>query len=368
MPAKGLCMSNPLGVLLVEDSEEDALLVAHELRSHDYTLRLKRIQNQDGFLAALKEPPWDVIIADYSLPQFGAMAALNLLQESGLDVPFIIVSGAIGEETAVAAMKAGAHDYIMKDKLARLVPALEREMREAKMRHERKQAEIDLRNSRDQLRALAAKLQSVREEERKLITRDIHDELGQALTGFKMDLAWMRNRLANLESSTRAPLLGKIAEMSALVDATANTVRKLCTELRPGILDDLGLTAAIEWQAREFSKRTGIRCAVTTNADSLTLNPDQTTATFRIFQEILTNVARHARASRVNVRLESNEKEVLLEASDNGRGIRKNEMDGTKSLGLVGMRERALLFGGALELRGVPGKGTTVTVRLPQHH
>jgi signal transduction histidine kinase len=361
-------MSKPLNVLLVEDSEKDALLVAHELRTHDFKLHLKRVQKQDGFLAALKEQSWDVIIADYSLPQFGAMAALKLLQKSELDLPFLIVSGAIGEETAVAAMKAGAHDYIMKDKLARLVPALEREMREAKMRQERREGEIELRNSRDQLRALAAKLQSVREEERKLITRDIHDELGQALTGFKMDLAWMRNRLAKDDPSTHQQLLEKIAEMGALVDGTANIIRKLCTELRPGILDDLGLTAAIEWQAREFSKRTGIRCAVTTSADGVALDPDQTTAAFRIFQEILTNVARHAQASRVNVRLESNEKELLLEASDNGRGIRETEMDGTKSLGLVGMRERALLLGGALELRGVPGKGTTVTVRLPQNH
>lgn len=359
-------MSKGLSVLLVEDSEKDALLVAHELRSHGYTLQLKRVQKEEPFSTALKEQLWDVIIADYSLPQFGAMAALKLLQKSNLDIPFLIVSGAIGEETAVAAMKAGAHDYIMKDRLARLVPALEREMREARVRQERKQAETDLRNSRDQLRGLAAKLQSVREEERKLITRDIHDELGQALTGFKMDLAWMRNRLQSDDATSRAQLLQKIAEMGALVDATANTIRKLCTELRPGILDDLGLTAAIEWQAREFTKRTGIRCAVTTQAENLALDPNQTTAAFRIFQEILTNVARHAEASKVNVRLEATGSEVVLEASDNGRGIRDSEIGGTKSLGLVGMRERALLLGGALELRGVPGKGTTVTVRLPQ--
>ena len=359
-------MSKGLSVLLVEDSEKDGLLIGHELRSHGYTLQLKRVQKEAPFVAALKEQRWDVIIADYSLPQFGAMAALKLLQKSDLDIPFLIVSGAIGEETAVAAMKAGAHDYIMKDKLARLVPALEREMRDARVRQERKQAETDLRNSRDQLRALAAKLQSVREEERKLITRDIHDELGQALTGFKMDLAWMRNRLQTDDASSRAQLLQKIAEMGALVDSTANTIRKLCTELRPGILDDLGLTAAIEWQAREFTKRTGIRCAVTTQAENLALDSNQTTAAFRIFQEILTNVARHAEASKVNVRLEATGKEIVLEASDNGRGIRDSEIDGTKSLGLVGMRERALLLGGALELRGVPGEGTTVTVRLPQ--
>src|ERR1043166_8242757 len=157
-------MGKALSVLLVEDSEKDALLIAHELRSHEYTLHLKRVQREDSFANALKDQSWDVIIADYSLPQFGAMRALKLLQDSELDLPFIIVSGAIGEEMAVAAMKAGSHDYIMKDKLARLVPALEREMREAKMRQERKHGEIELRNSRDQLRALAATLQSAREE------------------------------------------------------------------------------------------------------------------------------------------------------------------------------------------------------------
>src|SRR5437763_1290151 len=127
-------MSKALSVLLVEDSEKDALLIAHELRSHGFVLRFKRVQNSQGFLGALEEQPWDVVIADYSLPRFSALGALKLLQQSGLDLPFIIVSGAIGEETAVAAMKAGAHDYIMKDKLARLIPALEREMREVKMR------------------------------------------------------------------------------------------------------------------------------------------------------------------------------------------------------------------------------------------
>jgi signal transduction histidine kinase len=358
-------MTKDLSVLLLEDSERDALLIAHELRNHEYTLWLKRVMTEKGFLSSLKEQSWDVILADYSLPQFGAIAALKLLQKSGLDVPFIIVSGAIGEETAVAAMKAGAHDYIMKDKLTRLVPALEREMRDAKVRHERKQAEVELRNSRDQLRALAARLQAVREEERKLIARDIHDELGQSLTAFKLGLSWIRGRLESDDASKRQALQ-KISEMTGLVDATFKTVRKLCTELRPEILDGLGLSAAIEWQAHEFSRRTGIRCAVTTQADGLTLDPDQTTAAFRIFQEILTNVARHSHASRVNVRLESTGKEVILEASDNGRGIRENEIDGTKSLGLVGMRERALLLGGALQLRGAPGKGTIVTVRLPQ--
>jgi signal transduction histidine kinase len=359
-------MTKPLSVLLVEDSERDALLIAHELRNHDYTLWLKRVMSENGFLTALEEQSWDVILADYSLPQFGAMAALKLLQKSNLDLPFIIVSGAIGEETAVAAMKAGAHDYIMKDKLARLVPALEREMRDATVRRERKQAEIDLRNSRDQLRALAARLQAVREEERKLIARDIHDELGQALTVLGIGLGWIRERLESENATSRNPVQQKIAELSTLLRTTSKTVRKLCSELRPEILDGLGLSAAIEWQAHEFSRRTGIRCAVSTRADGLTLAPDQTTAAFRIFQEILTNVARHAHASRVNVRLESTGKEVILEASDNGRGIRDCDIDGTKSLGLVGMRERALLLGGALELRGVPGKGTTVTVRLPQ--
>jgi signal transduction histidine kinase len=351
---------------MVEDSEPDAVLVLEELRRAGYTPDFERVTTARAFLKALDSRKWDFIIADYSLPGFGGMPALSLLRERGLDLPFIIVSGTIGEDQAVAAMKSGAHDYLLKGKLARLAPAVERELRDARVRRERQEAEQDLRTSREQLRALAAHLLSVREEERKLIAREIHDELGQSLTGFKMDLAWIRHRLQPGDGEIdRQPLLDKINEMGTLIDGSANLIRKLCTELRPGILDDLGLVPAVEWQAREFQKRTGIECALKLEVAELNLDPERSTALFRIFQEILTNVARHAAADRVTADLRRTGDELILEVRDNGKGIEPARLSGEKSLGLLGMRERALLFGGQVFIEGKKGRGTTVTVTIP---
>ncbi len=359
-------MSQPLHTLIVEDSEDDLLFVVQALRQGGYDVTCKRVDTEAGFNRALAAGGWDLIIADYHLPKFGAMAALDLLHASGADLPFIIVSGAIGEETAVAAMKLGAHDYILKHSLKRLAPAVARELREAQMRRERRQAAEELLSSREQLRALAAHLQSVREEERKRITREIHDELGQALTGIKMDLAWIRNRVQGKDAAaSRQLIVEKIGAMGALLDETSGLVRRLCTELRPGILDDLGLTAAIEWQAQEYQNRTGIPCHVAIELGDVEVGADMSTALFRIFQEILTNVARHARANRVEARLELVGGKIVLEVRDNGKGIKESEKSGKKSLGLVGMRERALIMGGEVEIHGEPGKGTTVRAIIP---
>jgi signal transduction histidine kinase len=217
-----------------------------------------------------------------------------------------------------------------------------------------------------QLRALAARLQSTREEERLRISREIHDELGEALTSQKLGLMWIRQRLNSLEqAATLEPVLEKIDFLRTSVDGTAGRVRRLCTELRPPILDDLGLPAAIEWQAREFQSRTNIICDLSANIEELDLEGPDAVAIFRIFQEILTNVARHAQATRVTVQVKADDGSLLLKIADNGRGISPEKINGGGSLGLVGMRERVLLLGGALDLHGIPGEGTTVTVRVP---
>lgn len=226
---------------------------------------------------------------------------------------------------------------------------------------ERKRAEQELRGSREQLRALSAHLQSAREEERKRIAREVHDELGQVLTGLKMDLSWLGKRL----SKDQTLLLEKTKAMSGLVDNTMETVRRISTELRPGLLDDLGLIAAVEWHAEEFKRLTGIRCQVASNWDGAILNQDLSTAVFRIFQETLLNVARHTHATRVKASLMKENGSLVMEISDNGKGITREDISNPKSLGLVGMRERALLWGGEVDISGVQGKGTTVTVHIP---
>lgn len=226
---------------------------------------------------------------------------------------------------------------------------------------ERKLREEEIKNSQLQLRNLAAHLQSVREEERTHIAREMHDELGQALTAMKMDLSWLGKRLPK----DQKPLFEKIKSMSKLADATLQTVKKISTELRPGLLDDLGLTAAIEWQAEEFQTRTGIKCAITTDPEDIILDKDRSTAIFRIFQETLTNVARHAKATKVKVSLKEKAGKVELKVRDNGKGITEKQVSNPRSFGLIGIKERAHYLNGKVVIKGLQDKGTTLTVRIP---
>lgn len=226
---------------------------------------------------------------------------------------------------------------------------------------ERMQAEEALRRSREQLRALAAHLESVREEERTRIARQVHDELGQMLTGLKLDLSWVASRLPR----DRAPLVEKVQAMGQLIDATIRSVQQISAELRPGILDHLGLVAAIEWQAKEFQTRTGIRCHVSVGPAEYEPDPEISTALFRILQEALTNVIRHAKATAVTISLALDQDRLILTIADNGRGITEQELTGNHALGLLGMRERALLFGGEVTIMARHEGGTAVTVIIP---
>jgi len=233
---------------------------------------------------------------------------------------------------------------------------------------ERRRAEKQLRDSREQLRALAAYLQSVREEERTRIAREVHDELGQGLTGLKMDLASLEKKVAEVSSTEDLQQFEeKLEELPVRVDTIIATVRKIATELRPPVLDDLGLEAAIEWQIQEFEKRTGIKCQYSCGLKNVDLGPDRATAVFRIFQETLTNVVRHAEATQVDIHLREEGDKLILEVQDNGRGMTGRELSGTRSLGLLGMRERATMLDGEVNIIGRQGKGTTVGVRIPIH-
>jgi signal transduction histidine kinase/DNA-binding response OmpR family regulator len=216
--------------------------------------------------------------------------------------------------------------------------------------------------AREQLRDLTAYLQTAREQERAHIAREIHDELGQTLTALKFDLSWLTKRLPE----DRPDLEKKAQVMSGLIDETIHTVRRVATELRPGLLDDLGLAAAIEWQAQEFAARTDIDCELQLDDASAAIDRDLTTAVFRIFQETLTNIARHAEATQVRVTLADGPGELVLTVQDNGKGITEDQASDSKSLGLIGMRERARAWGGDITFEGVPDQGTTVTVRIPR--
>jgi signal transduction histidine kinase/sugar lactone lactonase YvrE len=230
---------------------------------------------------------------------------------------------------------------------------------------ERKRAERRIRESREQLRALAARLESVREEERTQLSREIHDELGQLMTGLKMDLAWIRKRVLEYGGQAADAMMRRVQQMNGLLDDSIQTVRKIAGQLRPALLDQLGLMAAMEWQAKEWQSRTGIICQIDMLIDEPRFSHEQATDLFRIFQELLTNVARHAEATKVAVVLDEVGSEMCLEVRDNGRGIREEEINRPVSLGILGMEERTARFGGRIIFTGEAGKGTTVRVTIP---
>ncbi|MFB5650576.1 ATP-binding protein [Leptospira wolffii] len=231
---------------------------------------------------------------------------------------------------------------------------------------ERKISEENLKNSREELRSLSARLQKAREEERLLVAREIHDELGQLLTVLKIDLTLLRQN-RNLIPSTHTLLLEELNEMSQLADTAIQAVQRIATELRPLILDDLGLLEGIEWHAKDFQKRTGILCKVILRTQSLFPDRDTSIALFRIFQETLTNVARHSKAETVSIRIGERDSYYFLSIRDNGIGIRKEELSDSRSLGLIGIRERVIELGGKARIIGQEGKGTLVLVKIPRN-
>ena len=226
-------------------------------------------------------------------------------------------------------------------------------------------ASQQIEESREQLRALAARLESVREEERKNLSREIHDELGQAMTGLKMDLAWIRRRLAEGRRDTGELVNDRLTRMGNLLDDTLQSVRRIAGTLRPVMLDDLGLAAAIEWQAKDFQQRTGITTLVDITYEDSVLGKDPSTEVFRIFQELLTNIARHAGATRVDIRLQAQEHALTLEVTDDGCGITSDARRASPGLGILGMEERARRAGGKIDIGSVAGKGTAVRVSIP---
>jgi signal transduction histidine kinase len=226
---------------------------------------------------------------------------------------------------------------------------------------ERRQAELELKRSQELFRNLSAHLQVVREEERTRIARKIHDNMGQALTALKIDLSWLNKRLTNDQDSIHE----KLQSMVTLINETIETVHNVSEDLRPGILDDFGLAAAIEWQAEEFQKRAGVECRTSLPPDEFDLSKETSTNLFRIVQESLTNIIRHANATEVEIKLSEKEAILVLEILDNGKGISDAAITNPKSFGLIGIRERVHSLDGEVDIVGTPDEGTRIIVKMP---
>jgi len=345
----------PQAKILLVDDEPKSLFALQELLSTLGQNLMIAQSGEEALRLALKND-FAVILLDVRMPGMDGFETARMIRtrERSRLTPIIFLTAAADEMSSMfRGYEAGAVDYLPKPVVPEILKAKVAVFVELFRKSER------LRESEEKLRRLAAHLISVREEERAHIAREIHDELGQVLTGLKMEVTWLAKRLKE------RPLIEKTDSMCKLIDTTVQTVRKIATGLRPEMLDDMGLVAAVAWQAKDFQKRTGIRCRTKLPGENVKLDADVSTTMFRIFQEILTNVARHSRATRVDLELSVNEGSVALEVIDNGVGIADAELNGKKSLGLLGMHERALLFGGEVKITGTAGHGTRVSVSIP---
>lgn len=346
-----------LRVLHLEDSELDHELLAEELRRGGLQAAITRVDTPAGFRRALEESSWDVILSDYRMPGFSGLDALSMLRASGHLVPFIILSGVIGEDTAVDAMRHGATDYLLKGRTARLVPAIERALQNADALRARAHSDYELAQSRLRLQALAQHLQVSIETERAAMAREIHDEVGSALTALNFELGWIERH------ATDEPTRRRARQAVEVLQQALSTAQRLMLNLRPAILDQ-GLAPALHWLCAGFRERHGVGCTLRTPQTLPTVAADVALTAFRTVQEALTNAAKHSGARQVTVDLMHAEDLLSVEISDDGRGWSPADLDKPRSFGLRGLRERALATGGWLDLASGP-QGSSVILSLP---
>lgn len=358
-------------VLIVEDTPASLKLLADLLTQAGYSARRAR----DGKLAltsAQAQPP-EIILLDVRMPGMDGYEVCRRLKADPRtrDIPVIFLSALRETEDKVLAFGLGAVDFIPKpyqpdEVLARVRTHIELgrlraelEKRVAQRTAQYQQSEARLRESEAQLQALAGFLQTVREEERTRIARELHDELGQALTALRIDLGWLRSKCTGADT----PIAERLANAFRLVEQTVDALRRISEDLRPAMLDALGLAAAVENHVAKFSQHTGIRCELSMNREEFEVGDGVAIALFRLVQEALTNVARHAGADRVSVDIADLEDGIRLTIHDNGRGLAPG--NGRKTFGLLGMRERVKMLGGRLDIQGNIGEGTRIEAWLP---
>lgn len=348
-----------LRVLHLEDSELDhQLMLAHLVRG-GVDAEARRVESEAEYRQALNQR-WDVILSDYNLPGFSGLVALDILKSMGSLVPFILVSGEIGEDVAVAAMRNGASDYLLKNNLTRLVPAMLHAIEATEALRAKLQTDKELGRSQERLRELTHHLQTSVEAERAAIAREIHDDVGGSLTAVKFDLAWIARHAHN-------PVVVERAQQALeTVTHAIEASQRIMHNLRPAILEQ-GLVAALQWMTQRFEKRSGIATTFSNlgvGGDSPQWPAGVALVAYRTAQEALTNVSKHAQASKVQVDLAVAGGVLSLEVSDNGRGLSAEDLAKARSFGIRGLHERAATVGGWVDLSSGPG-GTTLILSVP---
>jgi len=348
-----------LRLLHLEDNPIDHQLVVRALRRAEVEAEVMLVDTLAAFQAALaaEAPTVDAVLADYHLAGFSGMQAWEWLQASGYSLPFILVSGAIGEATVADAMVRGISDYVDKNQLARLPHVLQRALELAATRRAQAEAARELATSRQRLLELTEHLQTSIDRERADIAREIHDDIGGALAAVKLDLAWLARRLEDAEA------LGHVQAALAMTEHALGASQRIMRNLRPAVLDQ-GLMAALDWLARTFAERTGLTVQLRGRVQAALSNRHEMVA-YRTVQEALTNVLKHAQARRVTIDVSDLEGHLTVEIADDGCGASAAELAKERSFGLLGLRERAQSVGGWLDVITAPGQGMTLILSLP---
>ncbi len=335
----------------------DHELVVHILERGGTDYKFFHVDALPAFEQALKTGNVDVVLADYHLAGFSGLDAWALLQAHGADIPFILVSGAIGEEVVADALVRGISDYVDKNRLHRLPMVMQRAVEHHQLRRDRAQAARELADSRQRLAELTEHLQSSIERERADIAREIHDDIGGSLAAVRLDLAWLGRH------TTDAQALSHVQSAQDMVGHALGASQRIMRHLRPAILDQ-GLIPALEWLVQGFTGRTGVPVALRLGEQRLALSPEIELVAYRCAQEALTNIAKHANASQVNIELSDLEGVLTLEVSDDGRGASAAELSRLNAFGLIGLRERARTVGGWLDVVS-QGRGLSLILSLP---
>ena len=350
-------------LLVVEDSELDyELLLAILGRDQALTglrVRAQRVEDEAGMRAALAAGPVDAVVTDHNLPRFDSFAAIKTAKQFDEDLPVLVLSGEMAEDLAVTALHAGADDFILKARMFRLAPALRRSLQAAEARRSARRQTLALAESEAKLHALTQHLERVKEEERRLIAREIHDDIGTTLTALKFELTRLARELDSRSSA--APSINAMQELLAHAVTASDRIQH---DLRPPVLD-AGLVAALQWLVQGFRNRTGVTTEFESNREEVDIAPDRAAALYRVAQEALANVAKHAHASRVSLQLFAAADEVSLEVADNGVGFDTHGLGSTPGFGVRGLVERARGFGGWAEVNSTTGRGTTVMFSIP---
>jgi two-component system, NarL family, sensor histidine kinase UhpB len=348
----------PVRILHLEDSRVDHTLVKFALQRGQMQHEITFVDTMADFQHELATGHHDLVLADYHLPGFTGLDAWACLKASDIDIPFVILSGAIGEEAAVDAMHLGISDYLLKDNMSRLTHVVQRALEVNQTRRAKARADAKLAESKQRLAELAEHLQISIEQERADIAREIHDDIGGSLAAVKLDLALLARRAEDTE--TRRRLEGSLEMLQHALGAS----QRIMMNLRPPILDQ-GLVAAVQWLAAGFERRTSVRVVVRRSSDQLDVPRDVQLVAYRTAQEALTNVSKHAPATTtVDIDLSDREGVLTLEVTDNGQGMAEDALSKAKSFGLLGLNERAAKVGGWLDVSSSP-RGTSIILSIP---